>query len=1276
MMSLSTNHCRKWGELLYSNEDTSTGRQLLSLQFEKDLAERAAPYLNSLKSPDADNWRSFLNPDYLSSLDEDGELITSEIVSDTASDYLRDLAVDYSMRPVLQDFNQQILFRECGDDQHNFILDASNSLLDHTAFLAAAIENWRLAETTLPGNLVQLSSQIYDNPTSDFWNQVETFSHSDITAVYNYVPVGLVRDEYLQNRSSFYELIAQTEALKAGMSRIGSRREKLLRLQSAGTDSVTDELRPLTENISVLEDNIERAQNDWQMLIDGTGRYKSLETEYSDCYKQTQESLQLLNKTKHEYSIARSIYEYASAGYLGIDDDSFTQEAAEAVTDGDVVIEYGIDSGETSSGQNNQAGLLETINRVSPAGRLEYVDDKLIRAAAAYDALSKIINDNKENYSVYANDQVYKTCFDEYLNSFRESLVLNKINLVLNKAISKQEVAVRDAFSDWNTAVTDSYEPVEYLDESGAAVIPDGLEGLYLQRVEGGNWNISWGAVRDRHDAAGSATAEAYFKPNPDNEDRQSLFSKDLIAWLEKISLRQKEGTAEGLFKTWALACKWEEYGSLSSTDTDQLTDSFWSEYLNKNNEEDLDKSGARLLLENEWENAYNKVNSSTGENLWMYNFYKLLAKSGAMQVDTTAGGGRAEEDLGLLADEESIILANQYMAEKYHEGADALIIASIPMFAIAAIYFAIGASLLNPITWVAAAGMFAIAVAFTLGGAAKIGEGNAKHAAANQIEKHVINKSNANISRFLSDFKQNTNGILEKKKKYENELCRLLEMQGAADNKETLTDEQRIYMLQASVVDAFNDDNEDLHRLLYQAGFAAAEGSDTEDLNIIAALFSVNQDRMSISARNDCADSNSFIAALEAESQAYKQTMALGLNSSLTGPDGAAHKQIEAENSYERAYYSYIKGEISLEDFNTAAESAWKNPQFSTREHILRLYEQQSAIAEMILGSDKLNSRISEELLESQKVLLTGSSLQQGVYDYRMQNYRDVKLFEMQMKRLEMVESRKLWENQMSAITARGELEWSASERKFNRNFKDWQSETNRICMKQNSMWNEKYADFLNDKKSWLNSVAVQSTDYGNMNVLKNFGKLTCGAIAAAGADILIGGISGTSFDTDSILDDVIDLTLLSSLLENAESLNGSIRDADTVLFIQSGPDKFNSSESLQTIKDFQAVRNEEYEKRLALIEFNQLIEKVEIAERNFVKTVEDANEDVCSGIHKTMRKDGYILNGGRYERNLVIGATLNDYIYEEGYVSKYKYYSPQNVDFSDELEEAEGSY
>lgn len=1274
---------------LYAGDDSESARLVL-LQNERNLASRAESYLNSEITEDNDNWRSFLNEFYLNSDDDEHELIPEGYSN--GADYDRDLTINEGDDvSALEVFSDPAVFSGIGNDQSNILFDAENECLDRAAFLTAAFEIWTAEDSgfELTGELTALNTKL-GTLNELFWNSLDTADYGDLSDDYLYDPDSVKLDTYNEASYKYHKLDAKIASLKDGMSEFGRRREQFERLSGLGSEAQIAALERYTGTITDLEVLINEAQADWQALITGDDDregYSTLEQEYADDYEATRAAIDNLDIKKHEYAIARSIYQFASAGYLSVDEETLAifnpveevdepeeeeedpdEEEPEQGIVGGTAVASDVEVDSPTPEQLYRDALLETINKVSPAERLSYVNDKLNRAAAACNALSTIMGRESEDFSTYSGDEVYRAHFDSYIKTFRESLVINKINYVLNKAIATQESKTAEALSDWDEIMADSYGSITYLDENGDAVIPDGLETLELAYSDSDDsWNISW----DGEQTIDAETAEDYFSPDEDSATGHSAYEEDLVKWLGKVSTMQSGGTdATATFTTWAMALKWEDYQALDKNNDEDVSN-FWSVYLDRNCEEDLDFEGARDVLVKKWEDAYNIANSGSADQKWMFNFYKLLDKSGMMQIAT---GEAAEDSFELLAKQESIILANQYMADEQREGAEGMILSAIPIFTMAALYFSLAwVALANPFTFFGGLFLLGLAVGFSLLGGSIQGEGFAKRNAADNIETEVVAKSEAAISKFESAFKLDTDGILDKKALYDAEYDKLLTMKGEADEGEDLTDEQRITKLQDSVEGAFSRENEDLHLLLVQAGLVVNDGNSAADRAALALLFG---NYYNDSVKVESSSSSRFISALGEAAHKYKQITARELNDYLTGQDGIAQKQADAEAEYETAYYDYIREEITLDEFVAASEAAWYKPKFSIREHLLRLYEEQDTIASMIMGSDQFSADISSDLLASQKLLLGGDESNKGIYDYRMDNYRDVKMYEMEILRLEMNEKRRHWEAQMDAITARGELEWSAGERKLNRKYREWRDETRRTYVNQKEGWDDKYIDFLGDKQLWFDAVTLQSTDYGNNEVLENFGEMTAAAVAAAGTDMLIADFTAMGESPDEILASLIDFELLGNLLENAVSLNSSIGDASTVIFTAAVPEKFTTADSLQEIKDFQLLQNEEYEKHLAKLEFERLLDQVVEAEQQFSETIEDANKSMSVNLHSTMRDDGYTLNGNRYERSLVVGSTYSEYIYEDAYVSRYEDYAPGgdvDLEFSEDLEAAE---
>ena len=483
-------------EQLYGDDNTLIS-ELELLRSRKDVQQRGRLYLNSLLTEDRDNWRSFLNADHLSS-NADDNLIPSETIGRDEEDYKRDLTVNptadiiNSNEPAEPCAN---LFRETGNDQDNIILDAANDYLDNASRLAAALNDWKKINYILPDSLELLNESLETDISNEFWDNLETSGYPDIKARYYYNVDEKLEKNFLEKRAAFFNIVSQMNVLKTAMGSTGNRRERLIRMSSLGNDEQVMELKPLSSEINMLENKIEEAQAEWQRMIDGDAGYRELENKYSEEYKLAQNTAKQLEDLKHNYSVARAVFDYASAGYLSID--------------------YEPDTSSESDSENDESGnvLSAMINMVSPSERLAYINEKLLRATAAYDAMEHIINDNRENRTVYKQDEVYRAHFDAYLSTFRESLVLNKINLILNKSIAEQEIKTRNLLEDLNKSMCDIFVQPDCQDNEGNFSVPDGLEECYLKENENGGFDISWGEKRNSSEkAADGLQFEKYFQ--------------------------------------------------------------------------------------------------------------------------------------------------------------------------------------------------------------------------------------------------------------------------------------------------------------------------------------------------------------------------------------------------------------------------------------------------------------------------------------------------------------------------------------------------------------------------------------------------------------------------------------------------------------------------------------------------------------------------------------------------------------------------------------------
>jgi hypothetical protein len=703
-----------WGERSGSSgPDDSLFGELALLRSERELAIRAGHALESVMAEDARNWRSYLGSSCLASADDDKNLISGEPLERTAEDYKRDLVLgDKVTEKAIAGFTSLRVFGSCRADMDNLILDAANSFLDRAAFLTALVENWSALEGFLPkaSQLDSLSSFIQEDPEADFtgegtgsfWTYLDSLKSGDIEDVFYYTPDEVLRNGFNESRNEFRRLHNRIEALKENLGEIGYRRQQLIRLNGSPDSAKSGVLAPLKSKIAELEAGIASVRSRWQELIDGDGGYRALERDYSHVYDQARTVIVNLDDAVSEYSIARAISEYACSGYLSFESDDLEEEGGR---------------------------LFDIVSKVSPFQRLHYTSEKLSRAKAAYDALSSILKEDEEHYTIYEKDEVYRSYFDAYLNSFRESLVLGRMMRVLNKALAGQETVTRKALIDWSTAIKESYNPISIRDENGDFSLSAGLGGLRLEKDDNDVWNIGWGG-----ESVSEEDAVRYFEIVIDSETGQSCFEKDLNRWLSGVASAGADGSSLNLFRAWSFSQQWEKYQRLA---TDEKKKNFLNRYINRNGESDLDRAGAGQLLLSEWKASWDSINESTGESRWMYDFYKLLEQSGSMKIATSAGGDFSSETLSFLAEEESLVMANTYMSNKLKEGAEALVLSSVPAFAMAAYYFSLGAIVLGsgPLGWIAAVTLFAMATFMTTQATALVGNGTTQLAASKNIQ-------------------------------------------------------------------------------------------------------------------------------------------------------------------------------------------------------------------------------------------------------------------------------------------------------------------------------------------------------------------------------------------------------------------------------------------------------------------------------------------------------------------------------------------------------------
>ncbi len=1282
---------------LLSGELNSINETLGELNYRKTILDRAiqikTDYAGDIKNF---HWRSFLTDDYLFSANNHekegpGEGILVEKIADDRES--RDLTINTSgdNQPMFNTTDDMQALNRTDNDLDNWYLDGQNDYFDSATLLTGSLEVWLSGEMQSPELLEKYEwlSRDFDSEviidgdvTENIWVWLEDKDRDDIRdfIVYQNTQEG----DYFEKRQKADSIKKSVDYYKEEMTRFSN---LVYILETVGTDSVLqlEQLKPIRDEIESLEGEIAGAQANWQRAIDNIGDeistmgYNQLSGLYEDIYLQTKEAMKNIEESKHNYSIARAIYDYATAGYLTASNmDSPTDESGvipeednDSVGDEDETAD-GEDVDPEEAGEPVRQDLLDLINRVTPLERLTYVLEKHTRAKAAYDALYLIINDNKEeNYNVYENNQAYAGYFDDYLVTYRESLTLSKMNSVLNAAIARQESITRRSHSKWQKARSESFRNTAVYNEDKELTLVDteNLEDLELVKDSGGNWSVGWNSGSS--DVISDEINNEYFGVDDKDEYGMSQYENDLNDWLrelETISRNKGQGKLDSMMERWSLALQWEDYSKLS--DKNAYFDGMNKNQTNQTTDEM--KEDARRKVEAAWSSAYYSIgdNGIEDENR-LYNFFKLVQKSGGVSIGITLPNGESPtydfEDLQIDLDKEenfSEINTQLMSGIKEHR------IAAGVLFGYAAVNFTI-AAVLGAIFFLAwgAAAFVALGLLYTGLAVDQVYKAKIREDGIDDNIKKEINISRDHRKEMEEAIAGDLLGIEDLRAEFEAEQELLDALKGKSSQGEIVGREEQRNNLKDGIEKAFELNHQDLEGLLDKSGRIENGDYDAALNDLLLDYQSDLSDEVLATYRNN----NESLSGLENAASRRKNLKERDMAAFLNAEDGAADKQRIAVESYQRELKNYIFDDSAdLSDLRIAASVAFTKPAFSIREHLLRLFEEQKELTGDILADDQFPMDIAEDLLESQKTMLTGDGQYgvKGIFDYRYDAYMDLRLYESDMMRLDQKERRDHWENQMQAILARGQMEWIDGEKRLKGKYEDWTENVEREYRNKKDGWGDKYLDFLEDKNEWLNVVTEQSTRFGDMDVLENFGEVTQAAIGNAGQDIIITTLAEPTPDPNRIIGEVIDVDLLDALLDNAINLTRGIKFFEPTIFTSLDSDKFTTSDLLKNIKDFQMLQNEEYKQHVSKMEYQRMLDKLTEAEKNLDLQVGGANNNMSSSLHKTMRNDGYVLSGNSYKRDLVVGSTVIDgMLYEQGFVDVYDDFTNYTSDFTSEL-------
>ncbi len=1249
----------------YNNNNT----ELAILNSRKSLLEKAI----KIKADNSGNlknlhWRTLLTDDYLYSvnnLEKEGPgqgIIVGKTDDDRES---RDITINTNgdNQSMYNSPDEVQVLNRTNNDLDNWYLDEQNDLYDSATYLTGSLEVWLSGGNQDSGIInhfdwlskeFDIKSNSGDSGYITDWSWLEGQDNDAIRKKLEYS--NSQEGAYYKSLNSVQTKKGHIEYFKNEMTRFSN---LIYIIETVGTNSDEQNavLKPVKDEIEKLEKSIAASQVNWQAEIDKTSAdisdmgYKQLSDLYEDAYSKTKVAIETLENEKHNYSKARAIYDYATAGYL-------------TTPDGD------------SQDNNNEDSqirqdLLDTISKVTPTERLEYSTNKHMRANAAYNALNEIVNDNKDdNYNVYENDEAYAACFDEYLTTYRESLTIKKMNNVLNAAIARQEAITRKAHAEWQEARRKSFSSKASYDKEKDMVLQntENLEGMNLVKDADGNWTVSWDAGSGEF--ISDEVNNDYFAVKSTDKFGLSEYEHDLNDWLRNLdNIKKEKGDSKfnKMLESWTLAMKWEDYQNMTKEEKDKYFNDMFDGQANQTT--DIMKTSAREKVVASWQAAYNTLgNNGIADEQGLFDFFKLVEKSGGVSLGITQTNdkdGVADfEDLQLdLVKEEAFGEIN----EQLMAGVTNHRIAAGVLFGYAAIQFALAAAI-----WFLPWGvvfLVAIGLLYTGLGVDQVYKANIREDSANVNTSLHINQSKKHRSEFEKTLGNGLSDMEDLRSEYELEQEKLDTLKGESPEGEVLSREAQLGKMGAGIKTAFTINNQDLNSLLDKSGTVENGDYDSALDNLLEDYHNDISDEEILTYKNN---SESFLGLDKAADKRKVEKEAV-LGAYINAEGGAADLQGKAVAKYQDEFKNFITSDdAEISDLEDMASEAFIKPVFSTREHLMRLFEEQKKLSDDILGDDQFSLDTAKDLLSSQKSLLAGDTQtgEKGMFDYRYDAYMDVRMHEFDMMRLDQKERRDLWEDQMRAILARGQMEWVDGEKRLKARYEDWVDNVGREYKNKKEAWSNKYIDFLEDKNAWLNVVSTQSTRIGDMEVLENFGDVTQSAIDNAGNDMIISLLAESMPDTSNILGELVDLVLLDTLLENAGSLNRGINSFKPSIFTNIGNDQFTTAELMQNIKDFQGMQNEDYKQHVSRIEYEQMLDRLRNAEKNLNLQVEGANNNLFSSLHNTMRKDGYVLSGNVYKRDLVVGSSVVDgMLFEEGFVDVYNDFTDYTSDFTSEV-------
>ncbi len=373
----------------------------------------------------------------------------------------------------------------------------------------------------------------------------------------------------------------------------------------------------------------------------------------------------------------------------------------------------------------------------------------------------------------------------------------------------------------------------------------------------------------------------------------------------------------------------------------------------------------------------------------------------------------------------------------------------------------------------------------------------------------------------------------------------------------------------------------------------------------------------------------------------------------------------LEANQAFMEAaeYFSTILQNYRIgETFIASARQAWSQPVFNKRDILTDSWNADKTLYEELLSGSN-----SQGILASRYILPGLKEILGSVFNARMDGWQEVRLARMSDMVKEGQLQHEQWNKQMQAILARGKMEWQLARIRLEAERENWKEDFQNSFQENLEAWNLQYQLFLEKKTSWVSQTTKQAVNIGDRDILLRFGAAARESIAEA-EKFVMPDLPDPP-DLSNFMGRILDTTLLAGLLENAHGLNDGIDAIEPVVFTSLTENSYLTGDILDKIRFYQTEENEELSARMALIQYERMLDTLHKAVKGLRESVHTANADFADSMKNMLMAGGFKRVGKNFIKNTMVTSTLWETKYADHYIEGSSDYEPNIRNLSKEM-------